>query len=135
MSVHAGRERGNFVGELRQWRGVALGELADAPGESLRESVKFTLHSGSQSTQPFVIHYEHLNFVLGQLRVARCDFFGESVLRLGQLVGSGAFFFHECEVLLECFDFVCRLGIAFDFPEPGGDTGLGELPFVVAGIR
>ena len=69
MSVHAGGERGHFVGELRQRRGVAFGELADAAGEGLRDAVQFALHGGGNRGQPFVVHHERLDFVLGELRV------------------------------------------------------------------
>ena len=46
MSVHLGGERGHFIGELRQWRGVAFGQLADAAGERPRDAVQLVLHDG-----------------------------------------------------------------------------------------
>lgn len=36
MFLHAGGERRNFVGELRQRRGIAFREFADAPSEICR---------------------------------------------------------------------------------------------------
>lgn len=38
----------DFVGELRQWAGVAFGELADAAGEGLGDMVEFALHGGGE---------------------------------------------------------------------------------------
>lgn len=101
MSVHTGGERGHFVGELRQRGGVAFGQLADAPGERLRDAVKFALHGRDQRAQPFVLHHESLDFILGELRVAGGDLFGEGVLRCGQFGGGGGFLLHEGKVFLE----------------------------------
>ncbi len=44
VSVHAGGERGHFVGKLRQCCGVAFGQLSNAPGKRLRDVVEFPLH-------------------------------------------------------------------------------------------
>ena len=67
--IHAASERGHFVGELRQRGGVAFGELADAASEGLRDAVEFALHGGGEGGQPFVVHDERLDFVLGELGV------------------------------------------------------------------
>lgn len=42
MSVHAVGERRHLVGELRQWRLVAFGQLANAACEGLRNPVQLT---------------------------------------------------------------------------------------------
>ena len=65
MFVHAGGERRHFAGELRQRAGVAFGQLADAPGERLRHAVQFALHRSGEGGQPFVVHDESLDLVLG----------------------------------------------------------------------
>ena len=54
---------------LRQRRGVAFGELADAAGEGLRDAVQFALHGGGERGQPFVVHHQRLDLVLGELGV------------------------------------------------------------------
>ena len=81
MFVHAGGERGDFVGELWQRRGVAFGELADAAGEGLRDAVEFALHGGGERGQPFVIHHERLDLVLGELGVLGVELGVEVFLR------------------------------------------------------
>ena len=81
MSVHAGGERRHFVGELRQRGGVAFGELADAAGEGLRDAVQFALHGGGDRGQPFVIHHEGLDFVLGERGVFGVELGFEVFLR------------------------------------------------------
>ena len=81
MSVHAGGERRHFVGELRQRGGVAFGELADAAGEGLRDAVELALHGGGNRGQPFVVHHERLDFVLGELGVFGVELGVEVFLR------------------------------------------------------
>ena len=71
----------HFVGELRQRGGVAFGELADAAGEGLRDAVQLALHGGGDGGQPFVVHHEGLDFVLGERGVFGVELGFEVVLR------------------------------------------------------
>ena len=64
---------------LRQRRGVAFGQLADAAGEGLRDAIQLALHGGGEARQPLVVHHQRLDLVLGEL----------GVLVVGQLVECG----------------------------------------------
>lgn len=44
MFIDSGGERRHFLGELRQRRGVAFGQLADVAGEGLRHAVQLRLN-------------------------------------------------------------------------------------------
>ena len=44
VPVHASGEIRHFIGQLWHRRGVAFGELSDAPGEGLRDAIQFALH-------------------------------------------------------------------------------------------
>ena len=59
----------DFIDDLRQWGGVAVGEEADAAGEGLGDAVQLALHGGGNGGEPFIIDDEGLDLGLGELRV------------------------------------------------------------------
>ena len=67
--------------ELRQRCGIAVGQLADAAGEGLRDAVQFGLHGGGKRGQPFVLHHQRLDLGLGQLAVLGGDLGLQRLLR------------------------------------------------------
>jgi hypothetical protein len=70
----------HFVGELRQRAGVALGELADAAGERLRDTVELALHCGGEGVQPLIVNDEGLDLVFAEVIVFGLDLGGEFFL-------------------------------------------------------
>ena len=66
MLIHPGGQGLHFLGELRQRRGVAFRQLLDAAGQRLRHAIQFGLHVGGQGRQPFVVHHQGLDLVLGE---------------------------------------------------------------------
>lgn len=105
VSVHAGRKRFHLGCDFGQRRGITFGQLADAAGERLRDAVQFDLHGGAYRGQPFVIHDELLDFVLGQLRVFGRDLFRQLFLRVREFVRLGRLLLNQREVLLKHFGF------------------------------
>ena len=98
MSVHTGSQGFNILGDLRQWGGVALSQLTNPAGKRLRDPVQFGLHSSSQGSQPFVIHHERLDFVLGQLAILRRDLGLQVLLRIFNLIVGFGFLLNQGQV-------------------------------------
>ena len=130
MFVHAGGECRHFVGELRQRSGVAFGELADAPGEGLRDAVQLALHGGGEGGQPFVVHDEGLDVGLGERGVFGVELGFEIVLRgLETDLGVGLLV-EQRGVGFESLAFLGVVGVAGDFLEAGLHAFGGDLLLV-----
>ena len=123
MFVHAGGERRYFVDELRERAGIAVGELADAAGEGLRDAVEFALHGGGEGGEPFVVHDEGLDIVLAELAVFGGDLGDEGGLRGLELGADVGFLLGEVEVGLQGFLLVGGVWVFLDVLEAGGDGG------------
>ena len=89
MGVHFGGEGGDFIDDLRQRGGVAVGEQTDAAGEGLGDAVQLALDSCGEGGEPFVVHDQALDLGLAELRVFLV---GEKVER-GLGVADGLFEF------------------------------------------
>ena len=127
MAIHTGGERGHFVGELRQWGGVAFGELTDTAGEGLRDAVELALHGGGKSGQPFVVHDDGLDLGLGERGVLGVELGFEIVLR-GLEPGFGVgLLVEERGVGGEGLAFLGVVGVAGDLLEAGLHAFGGDL--------
>ena len=98
MSVHLGSQGFNVLGHLWHRRSVAFCQLLNAASERLRDPVQFGLHSSSQGSQPFVIHHERLDFVLGQLAILRRDLGLQVLLRIFNLIVGFGFLLNQGQV-------------------------------------
>lgn len=85
MGLHAAGEDLDLPRELRKWHRVALGELADAAGEGLRDAIQLALERCSERSQPLVVDDERLDLLLGQLRVLGVELVVEVLLGLLEL--------------------------------------------------
>ena len=106
MCIHSGRQRGNFVHNLRQRAGIPLSQLADATSERLGHSVEFSLDGGGKSSQPLVVHDEGLNLCLGELPVFRRDLGHQRLLSRLQLRTGFSLILSERQVFPQHFPFV-----------------------------
>ena len=81
MPLHPAGQLRHLIHKPGQRSGIAFGQLADAAGESLRDAVQLTLHGGGNRRQPFVVHHESLDFVLGESGIFGVDLGFEVFLR------------------------------------------------------
>ena len=134
MFIHAAGGRCDFVSELRQRGDVAFGELADAAGEGLRNAVEFALHGGGKGGEPFVVHDERLDLVLGERGVFGVEPGFQFFLR-GFEPGFGVrLLFEQGGVVFQGLTLIGVVRVLADFLEPdlhgfGGDLLLLAFAF------
>jgi len=68
MFIHSGAQGIDLSGQRCNWRGIAFGQLLDAPGQGLRHAVEFGLHADGERAQPFVLDHQRFHLVGAQCR-------------------------------------------------------------------
>lgn len=105
------------MGEFEPSQRAAMGAVA--AGEGLRDAVEFALHGGGEGGQPFVVHHERLDAVLGKLGIFGVQF-GVQVFLRGFEFGSGVrLLVEQFGVVFQCLSFIGVIRVFADFLEAG----------------
>jgi hypothetical protein len=100
------------------------------PGGYRALYLQFCLHCHSQCSQPFVLHYQHLDLVFRQLAILRRDLSLQVLLRPLYPVAGFGFLFQQRQVFLHHLQFI-QLTPPLDFLEPCRDRCPGNLLLLV----
>ena len=127
MPVDLGLQLGHALVQVGQGSLVALGQLFDAPGELLADTVGFAVDGGFQGSHPLVVHHQGFHVGLAKLGILRVGFVVEAGLGFFDAFLPVTFLGVRLQPGFQGLGFGLRFRVAFDFLQALGHVGLVDL--------
>ena len=123
---------------LRQRGFITFGQFLHSLGEGLADAVHLAVDGGIEGGQPFIFHYQRLDFLLGKFGIfIKASASSASSHSLSRCLSSACSLL-ELQPGFEHLGFLFGFFVAFDLLKAGGDVGLvhfvqfGEGTFLAA---